>query len=140
MIDELVRGFGLRTGRFTSPHLSEITERIVLDGTPVTPQRFVEGYEELVPYLELVDSTREIKLSFFEVMVALAYSIFADAPVDVAVVEVRLGGEWDATNELTGEVAVVTPIDLDHTQLLGNTVAEIAHEKAGIIKPGATAV
>src|SRR5579875_2871609 len=75
MIDELVRGFGLRTGRFTSPHLSEITERIVLDGTPVTPQRFVEGYEELLPYLELVDSTREIKLSFFEVMVALAYSI-----------------------------------------------------------------
>jgi dihydrofolate synthase / folylpolyglutamate synthase len=140
MIDELLRGFGLRTGRFTSPHLSQITERIVVDGEPVSARTFVDAYRELVPFLELVDGQFDVKLSFFEVMVALAYSIFADAPVDVAVVEVGLGGVWDATNVIDAEIAVVTPIDLDHTQLLGNSVAEIAAEKAGIIKPGATAV
>jgi dihydrofolate synthase/folylpolyglutamate synthase len=140
MIDDLLRGFGLRTGRFTSPHLSHITERIVVDGEPVSPRTFVEAYRELVPFLDLVDGQFEIKLSFFEVMVALAYSIFADAPVDVAVVEVGLGGIWDATNVIDAEVAVVTPIDLDHTRLLGNSVAEIAAEKAGIIKPESTAI
>lgn len=140
MVDELLRGFGLRTGRFTSPHLSEITERVVVDGEPITARRFVEGYREVAPYLPLVDEQFDIKLSFFEVMVGLAYSIFADTPVDVAVVEVGLGGTWDATNTLDGEVAVVTPVGLDHTQYLGNTVAQIAAEKAGIIKPGATAV
>jgi len=140
MVDELLRGFGLRTGRFTSPHLSQITERIVVDGEPVSARTFVEAYRELVPFLDLVDGQFDVKLSFFEVMVALAYSIFADAPVDVAVVEVGLGGVWDATNVIDAEVAIVTPIDLDHTRLLGNTVAEIAAEKAGIIKPGATAI
>jgi len=140
MVDDLVRAFGLRTGRFTSPHLAEITERIVVDGEPVSARTFVETYRELVPFLDLVDGQFDINLSFFEVMVALAYSIFADAPVDVAVVEVGLGGEWDATNVIDAEVAIVTPIDLDHTQLLGDTVAEIAKEKAGIIKPDATAV
>ena len=140
MVDDLVRGFGLRTGRFTSPHLSQITERIVVDGEPVSARTFVDAYRELVPYLDLVDGQFDVKLSFFEVMVALGYSIFADAPVDVAVVEVGLGGVWDATNVLDAEVAVITPIDLDHTNLLGNSVAEIAAEKAGIIKPGATAI
>jgi dihydrofolate synthase / folylpolyglutamate synthase len=140
MIDELVRAFGLRTGRFTSPHLSEITERIVIDGEPISARTFVEGYREIAPYLELVDGQFDIKLSFFEVMVGLAYSIFADAPIDVAVVEVGLGGEWDATNTIDGEVAVVTTVSLDHTQLLGETVDTIAVEKAGIIKPGATVV
>jgi len=140
MVDELLRGFGLRTGRFTSPHLTQITERIVVDGEPVSARTFVEAYRELVPFLDLVDGQFDINLSFFEVMVALAYSIFADAPVDVAVVEVGLGGVWDATNVIDAEVAIVTPIDLDHTRLLGNSVAEIAAEKAGIIKPGATAI
>jgi dihydrofolate synthase/folylpolyglutamate synthase len=140
MVDDLVRAFGLRTGRFTSPHLAEITERIVVDGEPVSARTFVEAYRELVPFLDLVDGQFDINLSFFEVMVALAYSIFADAPVDVAVVEVGLGGEWDATNVIDAEVAIVTPIDLDHTQLLGDTVAEIAKEKAGVIKPDATAI
>lgn len=140
MTDELLRGFGLRTGRFTSPHLSKITERIVLDGLPVSDRTFVEGYREIAAYLDLVDGQFDIKLSFFEVMVGLAYSIFADAPVDVAVVEVGLGGTWDATNVIDGEVAVVTPIALDHMQYLGDTVAMIAAEKAGIIKAGATAV
>lgn len=140
MIDELVRSFGLRTGRFTSPHLSEITERIVVDGEPISARTFVEGYREIAPYLDLVDGQFDIKLSFFEVMVALAYAIFADAPIDVAVVEVGLGGEWDATNTIDGEVAVVTPVGLDHTQLLGETVGTIAAEKAGIIKAGATVI
>ncbi len=140
MVDELLRAFGLRTGRFTSPHLSSVTERIVVDGKPVSPRTFVEGYREIAPYLELVDGQFDIALSFFEVMVALAYSIFADTPVDVAVVEVGLGGEWDATNAIDGEVAVVTPIGLDHQQFLGDTVAQIAAEKAGIIKPGASAI
>lgn len=149
MIDELLRAFGLRTGRFTSPHLASITERIVLDGVPVSARTFVEGYRDIAPLIELVDAQYGpenmvgeggVNLSFFEVMVALAYSIFADAPIDVAVVEVGLGGTWDATNELDGDVAVVTPIDLDHTQYLGTTVESIATEKSGIIKADSTAV
>jgi dihydrofolate synthase / folylpolyglutamate synthase len=140
MIDELIRAFGLRTGRYTSPHLENLTERIVLDGEPVDARTFVEAYRELTPFIDLVDGQFDIKLSFFEVMTALAYAIFADAPVDVAVVEVGLGGEWDATNVIDAEIAVVTPIALDHTAILGNDVETIAREKAGIIKPGATAV
>jgi len=140
MIDELLRGCGLRTGRFTSPHLSQITERVAIDGEPISARKFVEGYREIAPYIDIVDGQFDIKLSFFEVMVGLAYAVFADTPIDVAVVEVGLGGEWDATNTIDGEVAVVTPVDLDHTQYLGETVAMIAAEKAGIIKPGATAI
>jgi dihydrofolate synthase/folylpolyglutamate synthase len=140
MIDELLRGFGLRTGRFTSPHLTAITERIVVDGQPVSDRTFVDGYREIAPYVDLVDGQFDLKLSFFEVMVALAYSIFADTPIDVAVVEVGLGGRWDATNQIDADVAVVTPVALDHMNFLGNTVDRIAGEKAGIIKPGATAI
>jgi dihydrofolate synthase/folylpolyglutamate synthase len=140
MIDALLRGFGVRTGRYTSPHLSSITERIDVDGEPVSARTFVEAYREIEPYLGLVDAQFDIRLSFFEVMTALAYAIFADAPVDVAVVEVGLGGEWDATNVIDAEIAVVTPIDLDHTQILGSDVGTIAHEKAGIIKADATAI
>ena len=140
MIDELLRGFGLRTGRYTSPHLSAVTERIVVDGAPVSDRTFVEGYRELKPYVDLIDSKFDVPLSFFEIVTALAFAIFADAPVDVAVVEVGMGGTWDNTNVLDGEVAVVTPIGLDHTQYLGDTVAKIAAEKAGIIKPGATVI
>jgi dihydrofolate synthase / folylpolyglutamate synthase len=140
MIDELLRGFGLRTGRYTSPHLSNVTERIVIDGQPISDRTFVEGYRELAPYLELIDGQFDVPLSFFEIVTALAYSIFADAPIDVAVVEVGLGGAWDNTNVIDGEVAVVTPIGLDHTQYLGDTVVRIAAEKAGIIKPGAVAI
>ena len=108
--------FGLRTGRFTSPHLEHDhrTDRAV-DGEPVDARTFVEAYDELVPYFDLVDGQFDTRLSFFEVITALAYAIFADAPVDVAVVEVGLGGEWDATNVIDAEIAVVTPIDLDHT-------------------------
>ncbi|WAX58107.1 bifunctional folylpolyglutamate synthase/dihydrofolate synthase [Jatrophihabitans cynanchi] len=140
MVDELLRGFGLRTGRYTSPHLSSVTERIVVDGAPVSDRTFVEGYRELAPYLELIDGQFDVPLSFFEIMTALAFSIFADTPVDVAVVEVGMGGEWDNTNVIDAEVAVVLPVDLDHTQYLGDTVEAIATEKAGIIKAGASAI
>jgi dihydrofolate synthase/folylpolyglutamate synthase len=140
MVDELLRGFGIRSGRYTSPHLASVTERIVIDGAPVSDRTFVEGYRELEPYLQVVDGRFDTPLSFFEIVTALAFSIFADAPIDVAVVEVGLGGTWDNTNVIDAEVAVVTPIGLDHMQYLGDTVGKIAAEKAGIIKPGAVAV
>jgi dihydrofolate synthase / folylpolyglutamate synthase len=140
IIDELLRAFGLRAGRYTSPHLSSVTERVVVDGHPIADRTFVEAYRELAPYIELIDSRFETPLSFFEIVTALAYAVFADAPVDVAVVEVGMGGAWDNTNVLDAEIAVVTPVDLDHTQYLGDTIDAIAGEKAGIIKPGATAI
>jgi dihydrofolate synthase/folylpolyglutamate synthase len=140
MVEQLLREFGLRTGRYTSPHLASVTERIVLDGEPVSDRAFVEGYREIAPYIELVDGQFDVPLSFFEIVTALAFSIFADAPVDVAVVEVGMGGTWDNTNVLDAEVAVVLPVDLDHMQYLGDTIEAIATEKAGIIKPGAAAI
>jgi dihydrofolate synthase/folylpolyglutamate synthase len=140
MVDELLRGFGLRVGRFTSPHLQSIRERIVLDGQPVTPERFVETYADIAPYVQMVDAGSEHPMSFFEVMVGLAYALFADAPVDVAVIEVGMGGTWDATNVVDARVAVVTPVALDHAEYLGPDVATIATEKAGIIKADAIAV
>jgi folylpolyglutamate synthase/dihydropteroate synthase len=140
MIESLLRARGLRTGLFTSPHLSSIRERIVVDGQPVSAETFVAAYDELAPYLAMVDGQQATQLSFFEVLTGMAFAIFADVPVDVAVVEVGLGGTWDATNIADGSVAVVTPISLDHTAYLGGTVEEIATDKAGIIKPGAVAV
>ncbi|MEO6885915.1 MAG: folylpolyglutamate synthase/dihydrofolate synthase family protein [Jatrophihabitantaceae bacterium] len=140
MIDELIRGFGLRTGRYTSPHLIQVNERIVVDGEPVSDRTFVEAYAEIAPLIEMIDGQFDTPLSFFEIVTGLAFAIFADAPVDVAVVEVGMGGEWDNTNVIDAEVAVVTPIDLDHMQYLGDTIAAIATEKAGIIKADATAI
>ena len=140
MTEALLRARGLRTGLFTSPHLSYVGERISVDGQPLSPERFVEAYEEIRPYLELVDATHEVPLSFFEVLVGMAFSVYSDAPVDVCVLEVGMGGTWDNTNVADGAVAVVTPISIDHSRYLGTTVAEIAADKAGIIKPGAVAV
>jgi folylpolyglutamate synthase/dihydrofolate synthase len=140
MIDELLRARGLRTGLFTSPHLSSMRERISLDGGPLDAQRFVELYEEIVPYVAMVDGRHQVPMSFFEVLTAMAFAAFADAPVDVAIVEVGMGGTWDSTNIADGTVAVVTPVSLDHTRYLGSTVEEIAEDKSGIIKPGAVAV
>jgi dihydrofolate synthase/folylpolyglutamate synthase len=140
MAESLLRARGLRTGLFTSPHLSSIRERIVVDGQPVSAEAFVSAYDELAPYLALVDGQQATQLSFFEVLTGMAFAIFADVPVDVAVIEVGLGGTWDATNIADGAVAVVTPVSLDHTAYLGGTVEEIATDKAGIIKPGAVAV
>ncbi|MDQ0796384.1 folylpolyglutamate synthase/dihydrofolate synthase family protein [Streptomyces sp. B1I3] len=140
MIEALLNAFELRTGRYTSPHVQSITERISLDGAPIDPQRFIETYEDVKPYVEMVDAQQPYRLSFFEVLTGMAYAAFADAPVDVAVVEVGMGGTWDATNVIDGSVAVVTPISLDHTDRLGTTPAEIADEKAGVIKQGATVI
>ncbi|GGR76209.1 dihydrofolate synthase [Streptomyces aureoverticillatus] len=140
MVEALLGAFELRTGRYTSPHVQSITERISLDGAPLSPERFIEAYEDIKPYVEMVDAKEEFRLSFFEVLTGMAYAAFADAPVDVAVVEVGMGGTWDATNVIDASVAVVTPIDLDHTDRLGTTAAEIAAEKSGVIKPDATVI
>jgi dihydrofolate synthase/folylpolyglutamate synthase len=138
MVDCLLRASGLRTGRFTSPHLHSPTERITLDGVPLSDERFGEVYDEIAPYVGLVDDP--VRMTFFEVLTGMAFAAFADAPVDVAVLEVGLGGLWDATNVVEAPVAVVLPVGLDHVPLLGTTIAEIAAEKAGIIHPGATVV
>ena len=140
MTETLLRARGLRTGLFTSPQLSSMRERICVDGKPLPAEAFAAAYEEIAPYAAMVDGQQALHLSFFEVLTAMAFAAFADAPVDVAVIEVGLGGTWDATNIADGAVAVITPIAIDHTAYLGDTVGAIATEKAGIIKPGATAV
>ncbi|TWD82769.1 dihydrofolate synthase/folylpolyglutamate synthase [Kribbella amoyensis] len=140
MVDALLKEAGLRTGRFTSPHLESVRERITLDGEPISEERFVEAYAELEPYLAVVDAEFEHPLSFFEAMTGMAFAVFADAPVDVAVLEVGLGGTWDSTNVADGAVSVITPVAVDHAHILGDDPVTIAGEKAGIIKPGGTAV
>ncbi|MEU4114063.1 folylpolyglutamate synthase/dihydrofolate synthase family protein [Kitasatospora sp. NPDC028055] len=140
MIEQLLNTFELRTGRYTSPHVESVTERITLDGLPISPERFVEVYRDIEPYVQMVDAAQPVPMSFFEVLTGMAYAAFADAPVDVGVVEVGMGGSWDATNVIDSAVAVITPIGLDHTDKLGNTTGEIAVEKSGIIKSGAVAV
>lgn len=134
MIDSLLRAFHRRVGLVTSPHLQLVTERIGIDGHPIHPRDFVRIWREIQPYVEMVDSRSEISMSTFEVLVGISYAAFADAPIDVAVVEVGLGGTWDATNVVNAEVAVVMPVGMDHTDYLGDTITEIASEKAGIIK------
>ncbi|MGI8899744.1 MAG: bifunctional folylpolyglutamate synthase/dihydrofolate synthase [Nocardioides sp.] len=140
MVDTLLRASGLRTGRFTSPHVESMTERISIDGAPLPEDAFVTAYQEIEPYLALVERDSEHPVSFFETVVAMAFSAFTDAPVDAAVVEVGMGGSWDATNVADGTVAVITPISVDHARYLGDRPQVIAVEKAGIIKPGATVV
>jgi len=140
MTDALLRAHGLRTGRYTSPHLQGFTERICLDGAPITAERLGQLWDEVAPYIHLVDDRHPEALTFFEVGTALAFAAFADAPVDVAVVEVGLGGTWDATNVLDAQIAVIGTVDLDHTDLLGDDVGAIAAEKAGIVHGGATVV
>ncbi len=140
MIDALLQGFGLRPGRYTSPHLDSVTERITIDGQPLTEERFVEVFDEITPFVELVDARGPHRTTFFELLTGMAFAAFADAPVDVAVLEVGLGGAWDATNVVQASTAVVLPVGLDHVPLLGTTLAEIAGEKSGIIHPGATVI
>lgn len=144
IIESILRATGLRTGLVTSPHLERVNERIVIDGEPVDDQRFADGWDDVKPFIEMVDAELAAKdepaLTFFEALTVLSFAIFADAPVDVAVVEVGMGGEWDSTNVADGSVAVFTPIDLDHTRRLGDTVDEIARTKSGIIKDGAIVV
>ncbi len=143
-IERILREHGLRTGRFTSPHLVNLNERMSLDGEPVSDEVLVEVWNDIAPILEFVDTELEAagdtKLTFFEALAVLGFAIFADAPVDVLVLEVGMGGEWDSTNVADGDVAVITPIALDHMERLGNTIAEIAKTKSGIIKSGALVV
>ena len=138
MVERLVREHGLRTGLFTSPHLSVVTERIAVDGEPLTAERFVALWQDVVPYIHMVDQRSQAaggpRMSFFEVLTVMAFAAFADAPVDVAVIEVGMGGVWDATNVADGDVAVITPISRDHERWLGHDLVDIAGEKAGIIK------
>jgi dihydrofolate synthase/folylpolyglutamate synthase len=144
MIESLLRAFGLHTGLITSPHLSDLRERIRIDGEPISIDAFLDIYDEVAPVLAMADEASELeggpRLSFFEVMTGLAFAAFADAPVDVAVVEVGMGGTWDATNVADGQVAVIMPIGMDHSDYLGDTLADIAAEKAGIIKPTSSVV
>ncbi|HEY3262432.1 MAG TPA: folylpolyglutamate synthase/dihydrofolate synthase family protein [Pseudonocardiaceae bacterium] len=140
MVDALLTSLGLRTGRYTSPHLQSVTERISVDGVPVDTRRYLDVYRDIEPYLAMVDTAQPIRMSKFEVLTGMAFAAFADAPVDAAVVEVGLGGTWDATNVVDAAVAVITPIGVDHVEYLGSDVAGIAGEKAGIVKPGSIAV
>ena len=140
MVDALLRAVGLRPGRFTSPHLQSVTERITIDGEPLGEERFAEVFAEVLPIVELVDSRSAVPMTFFEVLTGMAFAAFADAPVDVAVLEVGLGGRWDATNVVQAQTCVVLPVALDHMALLGGTLEQIAAEKAGIITAGATVV
>ncbi|MCM6763582.1 bifunctional folylpolyglutamate synthase/dihydrofolate synthase [Rathayibacter sp. ZW T2_19] len=144
MIESLLRAHGLRVGLFTSPHLERFNERIVIDGEPISDESLVANWQDVEPYIRMTDAELaeqdEPPLSFFEAVTVLAYAAFADAPVDVAVVEVGMGGEWDSTNVADAQVAVFTPIALDHTDRLGSSIEEIARTKSGIVKPLASVV
>ena len=138
MVDAVLTALNRRTGRTTSPHLQSAIERIAIDGEPITPARYVEVYSEIEPFVQMIDKQSQgaggPAMSKFEVVTAMAFAAFADAPVDVAVVEVGMGGRWDATNVVDAPVAVITPVSVDHTNYLGHGIADIAAEKAGIIK------
>ncbi|UXW87302.1 bifunctional folylpolyglutamate synthase/dihydrofolate synthase [Microbacterium azadirachtae] len=144
MIESLLRAHGLRTGLFTSPHLERFTERIMIDGEPIADAAVADAWEEIEPFVGIVDAeldaAGDAPLTFFELLTVLAFVACADAPVDVLVLEVGMGGSWDSTNTADGDVAVFTPIDLDHADRLGDTIEKIAEVKAGIIKDGAAVV
>jgi len=144
MVERLVREHGLRTGRFTSPHLSTVRERIAIDGEPISPEAFVAAWYDVKPYVEMIDSQLaeegQSRLSFFEVLTVMALAAFADAPVDVAILEVGMGGEWDSTNVADAEVAIVTPVAMDHERWLGHDLTSIAEVKSGIVKEGSALV
>lgn len=144
MAEAICRAYGMRTGLYTSPHLEHINERIAIDGQSLSDDDFIDAWDQVKDLIDLVDAKMEElgkpKMSFFEVLTAMAIWKFADAPVDVAVVEVGMGGAWDATNVLNADAAIIGPIDMDHMQWLGSTVEQIAQEKVGIIKPNCTAV
>lgn len=144
LIESLVRAHGLRTGLFTSPHLERFTERVMIDGEPIADGAIADAWDEIEPFVGLVDAelaaAGDAPLTFFELLTVLAFVAFADAPIDVLVLEVGMGGAWDSTNTADGDVAVFTPIDIDHADRLGETIAEIAAVKAGIIKDGAAVV
>lgn len=144
MIEALIRERGLRTGRFTSPHLNSVRERIAIDGQAISREGFIQAWQDVAPFVEMVDAASQAsggpQMSFFEVFTVMAYAAFADAPVDVAVVEVGMGGKWDATNVIDADIAVLMPVSHDHEKWLGSDLRDIAREKLGILSPGATLV
>lgn len=144
IIERILREMNLRTGRYTSPHLTDVRERIAIDGAPISHEKFAEVWDDLQPYLAMVDERSQSdggpRMTYFEALTAMAYAAFADAPVDVGVIEVGMGGQWDATNIADAQVAVITPISRDHEKWLGTELTDIAREKAGIIKPGSTVI
>ena len=140
MIDSLLFSMGLRTGRFTSPHLETYRERIAINGEPIDPKELIFTYNDIAAYFDFIDSKFDNPVSFFEAVTALAFAAFAEHPIDIGIIEVGMGGEWDATNVIKADVSVITPIGLDHMEYLGNTLVEIASTKAGIIKEGGFAV
>jgi dihydrofolate synthase/folylpolyglutamate synthase len=134
MIDALLFAHGLRTGRFTSPHLETYLERIAINGQSIDPKELIFSYNDIAAYLDLMDEKFEHPISFFEAITAIAFVAFAEHPIDVGVIEVGMGGQWDATNVVKADVSVIMPIGFDHMEYLGNTLHEIASTKAGIIK------
>jgi len=136
MIDSLLFEMGLRTGRFTSPHLESYLERIAINGASIDAKALIFSFNDISAYLDLMDEKFEHPISFFEAITALAFAAFAEHPIDVGVIEVGMGGQWDATNVVDADVSVIMPIGLDHTEYLGETLTEIAQTKAGIIKEG----
>ena len=140
LIDSLCYQLGMRTGRFTSPHLESFLERISINGEPISPEGMIATYNDIALYLDLIDSKMSNKLSFFESMCALAFVAFAEYPVDVGIFECGMGGEWDSTNVISAAVSVVTPIGFDHMEYLGDTLEKIATTKSGIIKENSFAV
>ncbi len=136
MIDSLLFEMGLRTGRFTSPHLESYLERIAINTQPIDAKELIFSFNDISAYLDLMDTKFEHPISFFEAITALAFAAFAEHPIDVGVIEVGMGGLWDATNVVDADVSVIMPIGLDHTEYLGETLSEIAQTKAGIIKEG----
>ncbi|MFZ9879363.1 MAG: bifunctional folylpolyglutamate synthase/dihydrofolate synthase [Candidatus Nanopelagicaceae bacterium] len=140
LIDSLCFELGLRTGRFTSPHLESFLERISINGESISEEAMIATFEDVAPYFGLVDERMSHRLSFFEAITGLAFVAFAEHPVDVGIFECGMGGEWDSTNVIEAKVSVLTPIGLDHMQYLGDTLGAIAATKSGIIKPGSFAV
>ena len=140
MVDSLLFSMGLRTGRFTSPHLETYRERIAINGEPIEPKELIFAYNDIAAYFDFIDSKFDNPVSFFEAVTALAFAAFAEHPIDIGIIEVGMGGEWDATNVVQADVSVITPIGLDHMEYLGDTLVEIASTKAGIIKEGGFAV
>lgn len=140
MVDSLLFSMGLRTGRFTSPHLETYRERIAINGEPIEPKDLIFTYNDIAAYFDFIDSRFDNPVSFFEAVTALAFAAFAEHPIDIGIIEVGMGGEWDATNVVKADVSIITPIGLDHMEYLGNTLTEIASTKAGIIKEGGFAV
>ena len=140
MVDALMSAMGLRTGRFTSPHLESVLERVSINGEPISAADFIYAYNDIAAYLDVIDEKFDTPLSFFEVITAIAFVAFAEFPIDIGIIECGLGGEWDATNVVEASVSVITPIGFDHMNYLGNTLSEIAQTKAGIIKEGGSVV